>query len=197
MEEFIEFVKVSLSDIINGALNNGIPLLNDAVPTEGRIQEIVATFVIQFLIFIILFLVVRFKFWNIVTNFIETRGKAVDEELSKKDDAIKTLAEATEQAENLKAESKKEALTIVEQARKISKNEADAIKQQALEEIENEKTRAKEQLEHERDMMEKEIKDQIIEVAYEMSKTIVGREIDQAKNQDVVDEMLGKLEERK
>ena len=197
MEEFIEFVKVSLSDIINGALNNGIPLLNDAVSTEGRIQEIVATFVIQFLIFIILFLVVRFKFWNIVTNFIETRGKAVDEELSKKDDAIKTLAEATEQAENLKAESKKEALTIVEQARKISKNEADAIKQQALEEIENEKTRAKEQLEHERDMMEKEIKDQIIEVAYEMSKTIVGREIDQAKNQDVVDEMLGKLEERK
>ena len=197
MEEFIEFVKVSLSDIINGALNNGIPLLNDAVSTEGRIQEIVATFVIQFLIFIILFLVVRFKFWNIVTNYIETRGKAVDEELSKKDDAIKTLAEATEQAENLKAESKKEALTIVEQARKISKNEADAIKQQALEEIENEKTRAKEQLEHERDMMEKEIKDQIIEVAYEMSKTIVGREIDQAKNQDVVDEMLGKLEERK
>lgn len=196
MDKFIEFVKESLGDIINGALNNGIPLLNDAVPTNGRIQEIIATFVIQFLIFIILFLVVRFKFWNIVTNFIESRGKVVDEVLAKKDDAIKTLNEASEQAENLKAESKKEALAIVEQARKISKNEADEIKKTALEEIENEKVRAKEQLEHERDMMEKEIKDKIIEVAYEMSKTIVGREIDQTKNQDVVDEMLGKLEER-
>lgn len=197
MGEFIEFVKEHLGVIISNALNNGIPLLNESVSTTGRIQEIIATFVIQFIIFILLFLVVRFKFWNIVTNFIESRGKAVDEVLNKKDDAIKTLEEASKNAEEIKLESKKEALEIVEQARKNSKIEAEEIKAEALKEIENEKVRAKEQLEHERDMMEKEIKDQIIEVAYEMSKTIVEREIDQTKHQDVVDEMLGKLEEKK
>ena len=54
MAEFIEFVKEHLGVIISNALNNGIPLLNESVSTTGRIQEIIATFVIQFIIFILL-----------------------------------------------------------------------------------------------------------------------------------------------
>ena len=44
--------------------------------------------------------------------------------------------------------------------------------------------------------MEKQIKDEIVDVALEISKNIVGREIDQSKNQDIIDEALNKLGEK-
>ena len=55
MAEFIEFLREGLSNVVNTSLTNSIPLLNSDVNTNEIIIEIVATFVIQLLIFVLLF----------------------------------------------------------------------------------------------------------------------------------------------
>ena len=62
--------------------------------------------------------------------------------------------------------------------------------------LEKEKIHAKEQLEHERQKMQNEIKNEIIDVAFEMSKAIVEREIDRSSNQDIIDKTLDQLENK-
>lgn len=193
MEEFIEFLKEGLSELVTNGLNASLPLLNESASTTSIIIEIVATFVIQLLIFLVLFLVVRFKFWNLVTNFIESRQKQVDDAIAKKDDAEAKLEALEIEASTVIDNSKKRANEIIEDARKVTLTEVASIKQEAFEEIEQEKNKAKEQLAHERAKMEEQIKEEIVDVALEISKNIVGREIDQNKNQDIIDDALSKL----
>ena len=71
-----------------------------------------------------------------------------------------------------------------------------SIKKEAFDEIEQEKIRTKEQLNHEREKLQNQIKEEIIDVAFEMSKAIVEREIDREKHQDIIDEALGKFENK-
>ena len=59
MDKLVEFLKEGLSSVVNNALNSSLPLLNEVLSSKQRIIEIVATFVIQLLIFLVLFLIVR------------------------------------------------------------------------------------------------------------------------------------------
>lgn len=200
MDKFIEFLREGLANLVNESLASSVPLISglqgDAGFTADIIIEMVATFVIQLLIFVVLFLIVRFKFWNLVTGFVEQREKQVKETLNERDKALEETETAKAEAAEVTTNSKKQAAEIIEQARAITTREVATIKKEAFDEIEQEKIRAQEQLAREREMMEKEIKEEIIDVAFEMSKAIVEREIDRAKNQDIVDEALGKLEKR-
>ena len=54
MDKLVEFLKEGLSSVVNNALNSSLPLLNEVLSSKQRIIEIVATFVIQLLIFLVL-----------------------------------------------------------------------------------------------------------------------------------------------
>lgn len=196
MEEFVEFLRNGLASVVSESLNGSVPLLNAELNTTQIIIEMVATFAIQLLIFVLLFLIIRFKFWNLVTNFIESREKVVKESLESREKALEEEKKAIENASLVVENSKKQANEIIEQARIITTKEVAEIKKEAFDEIEKEKIHAKEQLEHERQKMQNEIKNEIIDVAFEMSKAIVEREIDRSSNQDIIDKTLDQLENK-
>ena len=196
MEEFVEFLRNGLASVVSESLNGSVPLLNAELNTTQIIIEMVATFAIQLLIFVLLFLIIRFKFWNLVTNFIESREKVVKESLESREKALEEEKKAIENASLVVENSKKQANEIIEQARMITTKEVAEIKKDAFDEIEKEKIHAKEQLEHERQKMQNETKNEIIDVAFEMSKAIVEREIDRSSNQDIIDKTLDQLENK-
>ena len=68
------------AESVRNAIMNGIDLIREG----AGIDITSATFIIQICATLFLFLIVRFKCWNIVTNFLENRNKSVQASLDKK-----------------------------------------------------------------------------------------------------------------
>ena len=75
------------AEAVKNAIMNGIDLIR-----EGAGLDITsATFIIQICATLVLFLIVRFKCWNIVTNFLEKRNQSVKAALNEKTEAEKEV----------------------------------------------------------------------------------------------------------
>jgi F-type H+-transporting ATPase subunit b len=158
-----------ISSFVNEALG---------VAPEEMIIQIVST--------IILFLIVRFFFWNKVTDYLEARKQEMEENYQRaKEDkeaavelkvaAEKELVEikkgANEKYANAKARGEEKRKEIVEEA----KQEASQIIDNANKEIKN--------------MVEKakiDINDEIVSVATLMAEKIIEKEIDPEKHKDLI-----------
>ena len=87
-----------VAEAVKSAIENGIDILRDA----GGIDVMAATFIAQICATIVLILVVRFRFWNIVTNFIAKKSEAMNESLRKKEEALKEAKEIADNGGNVK-----------------------------------------------------------------------------------------------
>ena len=132
-----------MKEEIEGVLYQAIEFLSGE---PEALSNMVKTFILQLLASLVLFLLIRFKFWNIITNVIEGRKKEVEESLKEKEEAIAIRDEALKEAETLKSESKKNANLIMEEARKNSQIEADNIIKDAHEKVAIEKEKAHQQI---------------------------------------------------
>ena len=75
------------AETVKNAIMNGIDLIR-----EGAGLDITSvTFITQICATLVLFLVVRFKCWNIVTNFLEKRNQSVKAALNEKTEAEKEV----------------------------------------------------------------------------------------------------------
>ena len=152
------------------------------------------TFILQLLATLVLFLVIRFKFWNVITAMIEKRETKIADSLKEKDEALKELEIAKKEAEAVKLESKKTANLIIEDAKKVSQIEADEILNEAKYQIQKEKESALDLIDKERKSMQENIKNEIVDIAFLMAEKIVDHEIDKKANQELINQTLSKLE---
>lgn len=172
----------AIMDAIREALG---PISN---PTEMGVY--VRDIIIQVCSTIILFLVVKFLFWNKVTAFLEAKRKAVDENLEAatiaKENAIKLEEQMNEEMALAKEKIKKllddaEREGILKHDQIISEAKAEALRRHQM---------LEEELEIEKANMADEIKNEIIEIAFKAAEKIVNKEINQDKYIDVVNEIL-------
>lgn len=184
-----------MGEEIQGLLNNAIEFLNNDLQPQEAISHMAITFGLQLLATLILFLLIRFKFWNVITNMIESRKKEVEESFQTRDKALQEAENARIEAEKLKTESKKTAFKMIEEAKKTSQLEADEILQEAHEQIKRDTEQARMMIEKEHQEMQEGIKNEVIEVAYEMAEKMVGRQIDKKANQDIVNQTIEQLKE--
>ena len=70
-----------MKEEIEGVLYQAIEFLSGE---PEALSNMVKTFILQLLASLVLFLLIRFKFWNIITNVIEGRKKEVEESLKEK-----------------------------------------------------------------------------------------------------------------
>lgn len=162
------------------------PLGNGFIFTTANIMEIV----IQLVATIILFLVVRFFFWKPITKILESRKDIID----------KSLAEASESRENAKAielelqteldKSKQQIKALLSKAEKDANVRREQIITEAKDEAKRRLDNLETELNLEKSKMEKQIRQEIVDIAFDAAKKIVGREIDQKKYLDVVDDIL-------
>ena len=180
-----------MKEEIEGVLYQAIEFLSGE---PEALSNMVKTFILQLLATLVLFLVIRFKFWNIITDIIEGREKQVEETLKERDEAIIIRNEALKEAENLKTETKKNAALIMEEARKNSSIEAENIIKEAHQQIEIDRENARRQIEKERSDMHEDIKNEIVDVAFQMAEKMVEHEIDKDEHKKIIDSTLSVLD---
>lgn len=169
---------LGMAEAVQDAINNGIDLLREG----AGIDVMALTFITQILATIVLFLIVRFKFWNVVTKMIDTRKQKIQSSLMEKDQALNQVAEL-----------KMEAASIEQNAKLASIQEADAILNEAHEQIAVDVARAKAEIEQDRRIMEQGVRNEIIDVAYLMAEKITTEELTREKSNELVDDFFQKV----
>lgn len=177
---------LNIADSVKNAIDLGIDLLRDG----AGIDVTAITFIVQICATIVLFLFVRFFFWNKVTGMIDKRRENIQKEIDSKDDALHELEKAKIEANVIITAAKEEASLILEKAKTTSKVEADVIMNKALSEIDAKQKASLEQIENEREKMEAGLREEIISVAYTLAEKITEKEIDQSKNEQLVEDFL-------
>lgn len=146
--------------------------------------------IIQLVATLILFIVIRVFLWKRVTGIIESRRDAIDKEL---DEAKKN----NDKARALAADAQAKLDDALEQIKnKLDKAEYDAnlrrdeIIAEARSEAERRIKKAEEEIAQDIQKKNAEIHQQIVEIAMKAAEQILGREIDQEKYLDLVNEII-------
>ena len=152
-------------------------------------------FGIQLFATLVLFLLVKFKLWKPITEYIEKRQKSIDSKMT-------AAEEAEKEASKVKLDMEKEMLDAQAKVRQmIDEAEKDALARK--EEIINEaKEEAKKRLESVQGEIDQEIKNKkqeiremIINTAFEAASKIIEREVDKDKYLEVVNQIIAGKEE--
>jgi F-type H+-transporting ATPase subunit b len=154
--------------------------------TNGAFGVNATEMLIQISATLILFLVIRFFFWNKVTDYLEGRKEAMVQEYNDaknaNDEAKNKRKEAADELTLIKQRSKSmmdDAKVRGEEERKVilvkAKSEADKMVVDAQKEIESNIEKAR-----------NNINTEIVSVATLMAEKIIGKEIDEKKYKDII-----------
>lgn len=184
------FLALDLGETVNSAIENGIDLIENGSLNPNNIDVALLTLIAQLLATTVLFLVVRFKFWHIVTNIIESRQNAVQEQLDKAEAAKVSVEQAQIIAKDEINNARVTANNIIQQARVVSEAERVKMLEEAKEQIEAEKAKALNEISQNEKELRKNIQQEIVDVAYMLADKMVNKQMDEKANQAVVDEFL-------
>lgn len=145
---------------------------------------------IQIVATLILILVVKFFFWEKITNFLEARQELMDKELTE-------ATEMNEEARLLKQESEKafeqvkqEAKQILEEAKTKGEDTKRELLAKAKDEAQNIKKSAQKDLVQEIEMARQDMRTEIISVASVLAEKVIAKEIDEKTYHRLLDEAI-------
>lgn len=175
------------------ALENVAKIVNECLGplgSEGFTWNTLRDFLIQIASTIVLFLVVKFFFWNKITAILEERRSLMDKELdeAKKIRESAILIENERNEELIKAQEKVK--VMISQAEKESNIIRETIVNDAKEEAKRRLANSSAQIEHEIQEKNNEVRKLIVDVAFLVASKIVSEEIDQDKYMSVVNEII-------
>ena len=144
---------------------------------------------IQILSTLLLFLVVRYFFWNNITDYLEKRKEVMAKEYEEAKAANLEAVSIKEKADLELTEIRLSAKGVIDDAKnrgelerndivKKAKNEADIVISNARKEIDSEIEKARSNLNEE-----------IVSVAVLMAEKVIKKEIDESKHQDLIKEV--------
>ncbi|MCR5741950.1 MAG: F0F1 ATP synthase subunit B [Gammaproteobacteria bacterium] len=148
-------------------------------------------FIINFSATVILFLIVRFVFWNKVTSFLDKKKDKIKEEY-KDASAIKDEAlEIKREAEETLLSSKSEANDIIVEARREALAQKEEIIAKAKAEAKEIVSESRAQAEREKDEIMKEAKGEIVSIASKIASKMIDENVDSDKYNDEALKALG------
>ena len=174
-------------------------ILDEAIDKESFIDKLFPNpwdALAVFLAFVILLIVVFYFAYKPVKKLIQKRAEYVDGKLRHAEQSEKEALEKVEEAKSNIKKSQQEALVIVEQAKADAEKERQRIKKQAKEEADQEVIRAKQEIEQEIEKSKDEIHSQIVDVAFDASKKVLSREVNQKDNEKLINQFIDDLEHK-
>lgn len=142
--------------------------------------------VIQISSTIVLFLVVKFFFWNHVTEYLEKRKEAMNEEFTKAKAASEDASKLKEQADAQLHEIRQSAKGIYDEAKERGEQERKNIVLTAKQEAERMLENAQEEIENEVEKARTDINNEIVSVATLMAEKIIEKELDSSKQKELL-----------
>lgn len=143
--------------------------------------------------FLILLYILKYFFFNKIKAVINNRENYINESIKNADEAVKKSKEIKEENEiiirnviieskKITEEEKRKAEKVYDEIIKEAKEEAALIKQRAMVEI----TRQKEKAEY-------YLRKQSVEIAIDLAKKILEREISEEVNRELIDEFISQV----
>jgi len=178
----INDVLEDIAEVVNKALG---PLGSDGFQWSNM-----RDFFIQLAATLILFVIVKHFFWKPITDLLETRQKATDEELEVAKAASARVKTLEESLKNEKVEAQIQIKEMIDQAEKDAIERKDEIIAGAKAEAKRRLDNVASEIATEIDSKNKEIKEQIVSIAFAAAEKIVAKEIDHDKYLDTVNEII-------
>lgn len=179
----IKLLILSIGDSIGDLVKQGLEILIDP-------ENAITSVIIQLVGTLILFLAVRFLFWDKITKVIEEKKQNATKAFAELEKAKKESAEISKNNEMAFEQAKQEGYQIVERAKQKSYYEAEEIVKKAQITADMKLEDAREQIEKEINKANEQIKKEIIEIAYLLANKIVAKEVDASKHDELIKEFL-------
>lgn len=176
-----------VSSNISKIVNDGLKIITDFYSEYKSI-------IIQLCATLLLFLIVRFFFWNKITAVLKQKEQNEKDAFKALDDAKKESEEIKKQIQVDLENAKQEGYQTIERAKQKAYLEAEEIVKKAKIDANMQLDNAKEEIDKEVKKANDEIKKEIVEVAYLLASEIIKREIDESKYDDLVNEFIEKEE---
>lgn len=167
---------------VEKASGNITETINDAIPNLYITLAQLGAFIVT----VVLVIVFGYK---PIKKKLDARREYVQKNLEDSDEHLKKAKKAQEEAENNITDSRVKANAIVEAARRQAMEETKQMMDKAQESIDLRKKQGEAELEERKKNLERDTHDQIVKTALDASKEILGRELTQEDN----DEMIAKF----
>lgn len=184
------FMAIDIGSVVKDAIFNGIDLITESGVDSSRFANGIFTLVAQILATVVLFLVVRFFFWNIVTGIIEKRKKAALEGLEEAQNLQDEANKNKEESQKILDDAKVRSAEIIANAQLSAKNEAQHIMDEAQKSIQSEKQKALDEVSEAEKNARINLKKEITDVAFELAGKMINKNLDPAANNEVINEYL-------
>lgn len=159
--------------------------------------EFNSTFFLTIFNILVLFLVLKYKFFGKITEILEKRSSTIQNSYEEADKTVEKANELKKEYEEKLADIKAQELEILSSAR-LKSQERD---NQMLKDVENEisqmKVKARADIEDEKKLAMSSLKDDIIEIAMMMSEKILEKEIDEKQHHVMINEFIQRVGEEK
>lgn len=143
--------------------------------------------------FILLLAILKHFFFEKVKAIISQREENISNQLDEADDELQKARMLIIENERILSHAKEEGKKIIEE----QKSKAEAIYQEIVNEAHEEsKTiidRAKVEIERQREKAEYQLKQQAIDLALELSKKVIEKNIDEEKNRELIGDFITKV----
>jgi len=155
----------------------------------GDSTEAIQQVFIQIISTVLLFLVVKYFFWNKVTDYLEGRKQVMSEEYDSAKQANQEAQLVKEQAESELLEIRQGAKGFYDEAKERGENERKEIVSKAKTDAKRLIDNAHREIDSEIEKAKASINDEIVSVATLMAEKIIKKEIDPKKHKQIIDEV--------
>ena len=178
-------------------LIEGQPGLPSGEEFVGKVFPNIWAFLVQLIAFIVMaVLVIKFAY-KPVSEYLKKRKEFINQNLNSAQEKNDEASKNQLQAEQNLAESRKEALLIIENAQVEAEKEKQKILEETKKEIDKKKLQLEQDLLLQKEKVMQEAYDEVVDLALEASKTILSREVSSKDNEKLLDDFINDLQEKK
>ena len=151
------------------------------------ISDAVKDLIINIVNIIVLFVIVKTLAYKPVKKFLDDRKAKIEKQLNDAAEAQKQADEKAQRDEGLISDSKKECAELKVKAEREAKESADAILANAKADADNITAKAREDAQREHDAKIASVKDDITELAFDISRQVLSREVSDEDNKRIAE----------
>ncbi|MEG0034044.1 MAG: F0F1 ATP synthase subunit B [Bacilli bacterium] len=183
---------LSSCNVGSGATN---PPVGDQLDIGSKLFPNIWVTLAQIISFLVMVSIVIFFAYKPIKKNLDARKNHVEKTIKDAHDKFDSAKVDREQASNNLKESHITAQKIIDEAREVSLKTQNRVIEETNEQIRINKERAKQDLIEERHKMEREIHNEIINSSIDVSKEILGREINEEDNKKMVENFINQLKD--
>lgn len=146
---------------------------------------------------IILFLVLRWKLFTPVKEFMDNRAKEIETSIANAEQMKKDASDILESYQTKIAEAQTHGREIIEDARKTAQKRADEIIQNASDESAKIKEKAFKDIEMEKEKAIRSIKGEVADMTVLATEKLINKSIDTETSKKLIDEVINEIGDEK